>query len=139
MELSIPVVVGSTIAFFLFAYLWIYELTIECYVGRVNDTIMKLFSVAGTVLSVFLIITSCYDRQLTLGRGLIGCVVLFIFSGIIFANLLGAYLAMGCICVCDPRSENAFTAATRSDLMIFFLELLGSVVLFAVLFVSINK
>ena len=107
----------------------------ECYRDTLSILLLKLFSILGLIVSVFSVFHSCFDKRLTIGRGILGCILFFIINIVAFVNFVGSIMAVNCACVCKP-TMNAFTAKTNEDLVIFVLELTASACLAVVLVVS---
>lgn len=131
MEFSFSLLAGLT-----YIGCWIYLLNADCYQHWINVIFVKCFTVLGAIMSLFTLFHSCFDRRMTIGRGIIGCILFFLISVVVFINLMGAFFAANCnLCRCKP-TFNAFNAPGRSDLVIFCLEILASIFLLVVLMIS---
>jgi len=86
----------------------------------------------GTITGLFVGIYSCIEKARAARRGLTGCAFYTSIAIVGCLNLIGAYLAMTCICTCknNPLRDGG------GDLVIFILELCGSICLLSVLLVA---
>ena len=119
-----------------FTILWIYMLAVaRCYKDDYWIFFTKAFAIFGVVSCLFVLFHSCFERRVTIGRGIFGCIIFFVITVVAFLNLLNAFMAMNCICKCSSGA-NAFSAHSSEDVTIFFMCLAGAFMLVGVLLIS---
>lgn len=119
----------------IFLYGWIFMLTkAQCYRNKEAKQLFEWATVLGAVGGVMVIIYSIFEKALFARRGLAGCCFFTVLGPVFCINVVGAVMSLYCVCRCDTN-ENPFKAG-GSDLVIFLVEVGGSMCLVTVLLVA---